>query len=426
MNTLQKVKNSIFILGLGALTLTACTKDDEPEPAPAPNDYVKSGEIVADETWTADHIYTLDGKVIVTAGATLTIEPGTIIKAESGQGAAASALIVSRGAEINAVGTPAKPIVFTSVTDNIALGEKLGTNLQRDDNQLWGGIIILGNAPISAENGDTESTIEGIPPEEGYGQYGGSESGDSSGDLSYVSIRHGGISIGEGNEINGLTLGGVGNGTNISNIEVYATLDDGIEFFGGTVDADKIMSYYQGDDGIDIDQNYSGTVSNFVVIQGDGVGTDEGLEIDGPEGSTYTDGMFTLENGICILEGSDGSAADFKSKAQGYVMNVSFQSQSPKPVKFRTKFDESCMHEEDAFTHLSASPATLTFEGSKFMGGIEVYDSNADESNPTSCPEELDEAIMTAENLINLNGSGATLDIATTFEWTCAALRGQL
>ncbi len=425
MKTLKNLKNTLFILGLVTVVFTSCKKDDNTTDPPSTDPYLKSGEITANETWTADHIYTLDGKVIVNSGVTLTINPGALIKATGGQGTAASALIVAQGGKINAVGTPSMPIIFTSVTDNIALGEKVGTNLEREDNQLWGGVIILGKAPISAENGDTQSTIEGIPPEEGYGQYGGTDASDDSGDLSYVSIRHGGISIGEGNEINGLTLGGVGSETNISNIEVYATLDDGVEFFGGTVNVDKFLSYYQGDDGVDIDQNYAGTVSNFAVIHGDGIGTDEGLEVDGPEGSTYVDGLFTIENGICILEGSDGSGADFKSDAQGHVMNVTFISPTPKPVKFRTKFDDACGNKEDAYSHLAATPATLWFSDSK-LDGVKVYDGNADDANPTTCPIELEADQVIAESLVEVDGAGATLNIATTFDWTCAALRGQL
>ena len=118
--------------------------------------------------------------------------------------------------------------------DNITYDQKVGTNLKKTDNEKWGGVVILGKAKSSTENGDTEGNIEGIPASDGYGKYGGADDADNSGIMSYVSIRPGGISIGEGNELNALTLGGVGNGTKISNIEIYATLDDGIECFGGS------------------------------------------------------------------------------------------------------------------------------------------------------------------------------------------------
>ncbi len=422
MNTINKIRNAALILAIGSLTLTSCNDDDEETPTPTPSN-VKSGILTANETWSPGNIYTLSGQVVVSDGVELTIQPGTIIKAEGGQGTASSALIIAKGGKINAIGTESSPIIFTSIADNIALGETEGTNLEKEDNQLWGGIIILGKAPISAENGDTGANIEGINAELGYGAYGGTVSNDDSGNLSYVSIRHGGISIGDGNEINGLTLGGVGSETFISNVEIYATLDDGIELFGGTVNIDKALVYYQGDDGIDIDQNYSGTISNFAVIHGDGIGTDESLEIDGPEGSTYTDGLFKLMNGICIIEGNDGSPGDFKSKAQGIVENVTFQS--TKEVKFRTKFDANCATKTDAYSHLIANPATLTFTEC-VMAGVKVYDGDADDNNPTTCPTELAASTITAAAIITTNGAGSSIDVQSTFNWTCAGKRGQL
>src|SRR5690606_12649797 len=112
-------------------------------------------------------------------------------------------------------------------------------------------------------------------------------------------------------------------------------LDDGIECFGGTVNVSNALVYFQGDDGLDLDQNYSGTISNFAVIHGDGIGTDEGLEIDGPEGSTHTNGLFTLSNGLVKGIGNDGSPADFKSKAQGNINNVTFDYANGSPIKIR-------------------------------------------------------------------------------------------
>lgn len=384
----------------------------------------KTGEITADETWTSNNIYVLDGKVIVQSGATLTIEAGTIIKGAEGQEASAAALIVARGGKIMANGTADAPIIFTSVLDDITYGEKTGTNLNRDDNELWGGVAILGNAKVSAENGDTEGNLEGIPADEGYGKYGGTDDTDNSGTLNYVSIRHGGISIGEGNELNGLTLAGVGNGTTISNIEIYATLDDGIECFGGSVNISNALVYYQGDDGIDLDQNYSGTISDFAVIHGDGIGTDEGLEIDGPEGATYTDGKFTLSNGYCHAHGSDGSAGDFKSKAQGTVTNVTFDYGTDRPVKFRTKFVDpgvDCTHKTDAYSNLI--DGNLSFSGTSNMGGVKVYD--GDEPDPAECETELSTAQTDAAAKVDGAGAGGSVDM-TTWSWGAAGQRGEI
>ena len=153
------------------------------------------------------------------------------------------------------------------------------------------GLLVLGKAPGSFKNDVTEFQIEGIPAEETNGLYGGSDPADNSGIINYVSIRHGGTSIGEDNEINGLTLGGVGTGTTITNVEVIGNQDDGIEFFGGTVNASSnLLVWGQGDDGLDIDQSYAGTINNAIVIANST--SDHGLEIDGPEGSM--EGSFKL------------------------------------------------------------------------------------------------------------------------------------
>ena len=230
---------------------------------------VVAGGIALNTTWTNDKIWVLDRKVVVQEGVTLTIEPGTIIKGRAGTGSLSSALIVARGGKIMAEGTSAQPIIFTAEADNIDAGETTGTNLDENNRGLWGGLLILGNAPCSFSGDVEELQIEGIPADDTFGLYGGNEPADNSGVLTYVSIRHGGALIGEGNEINGLTLGGVGSGTIIDNVEVVANVDDGIEFFGGTVNATNLLVYAQGDDGLDIDQAYSGTISNAVVALGD-------------------------------------------------------------------------------------------------------------------------------------------------------------
>ena len=241
-----------------------------------------SQNITSDKTLSNDTIWTLQRRVAVESGVTLTIEPGTIIKAVAGTGANASSLIIAKGAKIMAQGTPAQPIIFTAESDNIQIGETYGSSLNPNVRGLWGGIIILGNAPGSFTGNVESFQIDGIPASDINGLYGGTDPNDNSGILSYVSIRHGGAEIGEGNEINGLTLGCIGNGTIINNVEVVANVDDGIEFFGGTVNADHLLVYAQGDDGIDIDQGYSGRISNSLVALT--VASDHALEIDGPEG----------------------------------------------------------------------------------------------------------------------------------------------
>lgn len=280
---------------------------------------VLSGQITSDMTLTSDEVWTLDGRVTVTNGATLTIEAGTIIKALGGQEANASVLIIARGAQIQANGTAAQPIIMTSTADGIMPGETVGT-LTENDRGFWGGLIVLGNAPCSLDGDVIEEQIEGIPANDPNGLYGGNDAADSSGSITYVSVRHGGTDIGEGNEINGITFGGVGSGTVVDHIEVVANVDDGVEFFGGTVNATNVVVWGQGDDAIDIDQAYSGTIDNAVVILENA--SDHALEIDGPEGSA--NGAFTLNNLTLFgnLDTEDGEYADYRDGAQGATNNV--------------------------------------------------------------------------------------------------------
>jgi hypothetical protein len=382
------------------------------------NTSTKAGLISKNETWYSDSVYYLGGKVVVPAGVTLTIQPGTIIKGKEGTGSLASALIIAQGGKLIAEGTAVKPIIFTSELDNIKAGETIGTNLQKTDNQKWGGLVILGSAPISAATGDTKAQIEGIPATESYGKYGGDNVADNSGSLKYVSIRHAGALIGEGNEINALTLGGVGNGTTIENIEVYATLDDGVEFFGGTVNCKNLLVYYQGDDGIDLDQNYAGTVDGFMIVHGDGIGTDEGLELDGPENVTYTTGMFTLKNGICRGEGTEGTGADIKSKAQGTLENITFEytNGKKKQVAVSASFESNCTNKSDAYKNFI--DGKLFFKNNKYNGSkLTGY------SSSTTCADALKTAQTELDKITE--GTGATFT-ATSFVWTCAGKRGEV
>ncbi|NRA13353.1 MAG: hypothetical protein HRT57_15510, partial [Crocinitomicaceae bacterium] len=378
---------------------------------------VKTGFITANETWTADNIYQLEGKVVVQSGVTLTIQAGTIIKGEEGTGSLASTLVIEQGGMINAVGTSAQPIIFTSVLDNIQIGELTGTNLDKNDSGKWGGIIVLGKAPISAANGDVLSQIEGIPVSDAYGAFGGSDAADNSGTMAFISIRHGGALIGAGNEINGLTLGGVGSGTSISNIEIIANLDDGIEFFGGTVNVTNLIVGFQGDDGIDIDMNYAGTVSNFIVING--TSSDEGLEIDGPEGTTYTTGLFSLLNGTVYTYGGGPANGDFKSKAQGTIQNVNFGT-----AKIRASYQNDCVGPKtDSFTHLTDTSPSLIFTSSQFTA-VSVYTASQDNLGVNDCVVfPADQAA--AEGAIT-SGSATGGNTSNFTSWTWTSVNGKL
>lgn len=314
-----------IVLGVLLISMFSCKPDPtEPEPPTESDNIVITQNITTNTTWTSDNVYQLGGRIVVTDGSTLTIEAGTIIKGEAGTGANATALIIARGGKIIAEGREDAPIIFTSVadeisTENIEAGDFASPNLDPTVNGLWGGVIVLGHAPISASNdqGDiSQVQIEGIPTSDSNGLYGGNNPSDNSGILKYISIRHGGANIGSGNEINGLTLGGVGNNTVIENIEIVANQDDGIEWFGGTVNVKNVIVWNVGDDAIDTDQSWSGTLDNFIIVTPQG----HCFELDGPEGS-FVDGHI-LRNGSIIASGDDGVAMDLINTDDNSVVTL--------------------------------------------------------------------------------------------------------
>ncbi len=318
--------------GAGSVTLTVTDDSDQTASATAvvniSAEVTVSGNITEDETWETGKVYILGGRVAVTNGATLTIEPGVIVKGQAGTGANSSALVIARGAKIMAEGTADAPIIFTALSDEIspadvAAGEFASPNLDADVPGLWGGLLVLGNAPISASNDNDEDVsevqIEGIPTSDTNGLYGGTDAADNSGVLKYISIRHGGTNIGAGNEINGLTLGGVGSGTVIENIEVVANDDDGIEWFGGTVNVSNVVVWNSVDDAIDTDQSWAGTLDNFIIVTPAG----SCFELDGPEGS-FEDGHI-IQNGT-IVAGADADALiDVDANSMVQLNNLFFK-----------------------------------------------------------------------------------------------------
>ena len=310
--------------GQGVATLNVQSTDVPPVPVETVRE-----NITSNTTWTADKIWVLDTRVTVESGATLTIEPGTVIKGNTGAGAASTALLIARGAQLNAQGTAALPIIFTAINDpitprDIAAGNYASTTSPTDIGR-WGGLIILGNAPISAQNNNdqdiTEVQIEGIPATDTNGLYGGNDPTDNSGTISYISIRHGGTNIGAGNEINGLTLGGVGSGTTISNVEVVANADDGIEFFGGNVSIDGVVIWNSNDDSMDTDQDWVGTVSNFIIITPIG---GSAFELDGPEGNTSRGVDHVFTEGVVYGGDAIDAIVDWDGNTNAELTNIYF------------------------------------------------------------------------------------------------------
>lgn len=280
-----------------------------------------SAEGVGNTTWTKDKIYVLRGFIFVNAGQTLTIEEGTIIKGQQGTGPGASALIVARGGTIMAEGTAQAPIIFTSTEDQIQPGETKST-LPVTTRGLWGGVILLGDATITTAA--KEANIEGIPVTEERGRYGGDNDADNSGVFRYVSIRHGGSEIGEGNEINGLTMAGIGSGTTIEYVEVISNKDDGFEWFGGTVNTKYLLSAYCGDDAMDYDEGWRGNNQFWFVYQ-DEEG-DRGGEHDGGAGDCETCAPYAtpVVANATYRGGGANRALTFRDNAGGRYLNSIF------------------------------------------------------------------------------------------------------
>ncbi len=281
-----------------------------------------NGNGIGTQTWTANNTYLLDGFCFVNSGQTLTIEAGTVIKGKPGQGVNASALIVARGGKIMAEGTKEKPIIFTAEADD------LNGSVGDMDDGLWGGVILLGKARLNSV--PAEQQIEGIPQTEPRGIYGGNDDADNSGVLKYVSIRHGGTDIGAGNEINGLTLGGVGSGTVIDYIEVIANKDDGIEFFGGDPRVKHFLSAFNGDDSFDYDQGFRGYGQFWLAVQGFQRGDRLGEHDGGTDPETGRPlATPTIYNVTYIGQGQDAGkrTVTFRDNAGGTYANSIFYNQ---------------------------------------------------------------------------------------------------
>ena len=197
------------------------------------------------QTWNrtlfCDSLYILTGQYYVDSLYTLTIQKGTTIL---GDHLSAGTLIIKRGAQIFAEGTPENPIVFAPRIGPVAVAPHIiqGTRAAGD----IGGVMIFGRAPVNK----VEPAIEGGIIE---GSYGGNDPNDSSGIFKYVRIEYAGFQFGVGNEINSLTMGGVGDGTELHHVQVSYGLDDGFEFFGGTVNATHLIAYGTSDDCFDTD-----------------------------------------------------------------------------------------------------------------------------------------------------------------------------
>ena len=233
----------------------------------------------ADVTLTNDAHWVLNGRTAVgndnVDPATLWIEQGTTIIGQRGE----DFLVVRRGSKVQALGTAAAPIVMTSIQD--VTGEET-------DIGQWGGLVVLGRAPANSCGDQVGDTTEdelancGVAAEGDAGQFGGNVADDNSGTINYVVVKHAGRTLGNGDELNGITLAGVGSGTAIDYIQVHKNLDDGLEFFGGTVSVKHVVLTANGDDSLDWSFGWTGNIQ-YVLIKQDEAAGDNGIEADNSE-----------------------------------------------------------------------------------------------------------------------------------------------
>lgn len=317
-------------------------------------------DITTNTTWSSANEYLLDGLIFVDNGATLTIEAGTVVRGvlntdiTTGDGAAA--LIVRKGAKLMAVGTATSPIIFTAAEDDLSDSG----DLTEEDRGLWAGLILLGNAPTNQPT--TNNQIEGIDPTSESAQYGGSDPADNSGTLRYVSIRHSGFSISgvEGDEIQGLTLGGVGSGTTIDYVEIFASNDDGIEIFGGTVDIKHAAVAFSADDGFDTDQGWSGRGQFWFCIQDDDeagrCAEQDGGDDGGTNATPFSTGAISnatyIGSGVASAPGNDGNNPLVRIR-EGSAMSYFNSVFTDAPVR-ALQVDEGSNGAFDAFDQFQA------------------------------------------------------------------------
>lgn len=313
-------KGASLVLALGLLAW-GCSDDNGTNPPPnggngngeenviTGSDCCASGVTL---NLTAGETYTLRGSVVVEDGGTLNIPAGTLILGDAD--VQPTSLIVRIGGTLNATGTANNPVVFTS--------SRHETNPARGD---WGGVVL---------NGESQCNFNSLPGEECIGEgnsgpYGGDVLDDDSGTLSYVRIEYAGYEVSLGNELNGLTMNGVGSGTQIDHIQAHFGLDDGIEWFGGTVSANYLVVSGASDDSFDYSTGWAG-MGQFWVAQQDPGDADNGFEIDGNEedgdATPFTDPQIC---NVTLIGGGPGSAGGestngilFRRGTAGTVRNV--------------------------------------------------------------------------------------------------------
>lgn len=309
------MKRVLFTLIAMTAIMTGCGKDDGGNGGNGGNDmglvFVEGDKNwigTTDKEWVAplanytldaDKVYHLRGWVHIPSGATLTIPAGTIIKGTNTTSQPGASLIIERGAKIFSNGTASKPVVFTSSKD---VGERRPGD--------WGGIIILGKA---SNNAGGNMKIEG-----GVDAYhGGTDDNDNSGIIRYTRIEFAGAAFNSAqsnSEINGLTLGSVGSGTQIDHVQVSYSCDDSYEWFGGSLNAKYLVAYHGWDDDFDTDNGFSGTLQFLLGVRNPKIAdqsNSNGFESDNNAGGSVATPYTKARFSNVTLVGPIGQMASF-------------------------------------------------------------------------------------------------------------------
>lgn len=322
------MKKTIVTLGIAAALLVSCERDDTADIVINDNSVVNnttnnnsgggggvdpdpvvnlSGVYTEDLTLDANTEYLITGPVLMASGTTLTIPAGKTINV---QPVGVNAYIaILQGAQINASGTASEPIVLTSNASNPGAGD-------------WGGLVICGLAPI---NSTADGSSDTATSEVGGLSYGGNVPADDSGIIQYLRIEYAGGAIDGNAELNGLSLYAVGNGTTIDHIQIFEGSDDGVEFFGGTVNVSQLAVVNSEDDSVDWTEGYIGTLTDVYVQHG--TSHDKAFECDGYNTDFSNEaGYFsapTITNVTVVGTGQSGTEAfRLREGTQGIFTNV--------------------------------------------------------------------------------------------------------
>jgi hypothetical protein len=368
--------------------------------------------ITGNTTWTKDKRYLLKGNVYVQSPATLTIEAGTVI---FGDKVTKGSLIVSRGAKIMAAGSATEPIVFTSSAPR-------GFRNYGD----WGGVVILGKAK---NNQSVDQTIEGISAASGdNGKYGGTADDDNSGVLKYVRIEFGGIALSTDNELNGLTMGSVGNATEINHIQVSYSGDDSYEWFGGTVDASYLIAYRGWDDDFDTDFGYSGNVQYGVAFRDPNIADksgSNGFESDNdgsgttnaPKTSARFSNITWFGPHVFSKPKSNGSAGAYTASIDKGAASANFQFGGH--IRRNTDiqiYNSVFVGSQLEGVHFDKTGQNAVFKGNYF-GRTGIGASTPGTVKKVTAGNSYDDANFAADNLNTTDGATQTgaLDLSTVF-----------